>query len=593
VIDRSRDRTSVIGRMSVHQRSDADAAPPIGAVLANGLRRLMGRGQYNCRLRRVAPTVQLKKYERFVDGRTRSKVVVDGVATCKSRLCPMCVGKWERTRANEITQAVENWGSFRTLFATFTQSHRRDMPLVLLHRMQRHAYGAMWSGRRGQAAARRLGGRPESVRSHDLTWSAENGFHPHLHCLLFLQDRCDNLEDMHRVLDRRWRESLVATLRSFKHLLFRIQLRVTCRVEWRRVDGRLRRFVDCEHCRRGGDGQCPVWRERAVKMFSSKLFRAKNRDGSATTLIGEAQRVTRMLRNFTEANIQPSVARGVKLEQVRDEKGMGTYLAKLGAMGFELASASTKRAPVPGADAWGLGHLGSDKRVRHYGLWELGRLCTIHGHPLRVVARRAWRDLFTATRGTQTITFSNREELGLGPDEYPDEPEVPNPEPEQLSLGDGEFSSVLGTIAAGTWDHMARTQGHGLLVMIEHAHQLGLLERLPQVDPPIHFMAGTPSNRGPPERAPPPPTTAERDRAEREALERGQAFWSSVTAQLRARDVPHDWLFMEEVREQLWKANAATDMGSHVPRVFLPRETYAETYRRDQSEQESRREPKV
>jgi hypothetical protein len=292
-----------------------------------------------------------------------------------------------------------------------------------------------------------------------------------------------------------------------------------------------------------------------------------------------------MLRNFTETNIQPSFIRGVKLEQVRDEKGMGTYLAKLGAMGFELASASTKREPVPGSDAWGLGHLSSDKRVRHYGLWELARVCTVHGHPLRVVARRAWRTLFHATHGTQTITFSDREELGLGPDEYPDEPEVPdpNPQPEQLSL-DGEFTSVLGTIAAGTWDHMAKTQGHGLLVMIEHAHRLGLLETLPQVDPPITFWAGTPSSRGPPERGPPPPTTAERDRAEREALRRGQAFWSDVTAELRARDVPHDWIFMEEVREKLWQANAASDQRSHVPRVFLPRETYAEIYNRDQAE---------
>ena len=67
---------------------------------------------------------------------------------------------------------------------------------------------------------------------------------------------------------------------------------------------------------------------------------------------------------------------------------------------------------------------------------------------------------------------------------------------------------------------------------------------------------------------------------------RGQAFWSDVTAQLRAREVPDEWIFMEEVREKLYEANASTDRGRpHVPRVVLPRESYAEVAARDMQEQ--------
>jgi len=522
--------------------TDPQGTPPMAAILANALRRLMGRSQHTCRLRRVAPTVQLKRYERLVEGRKRSKVVIDGVATCKSRLCPLCVGQWERTRAAEITQAIENHGAWRSVFATFTNSHHRGQPLALLHRIQRHAYGNMWSGRRGQAAARRIGGRPESVRAHDLTWSLEHGWHPHLHCILFLPYGCHNLEKLHRILDQRWRESLVSTLRSLKHSLIKVMMRVPCE-------------FGCAECR--ARGECPVLRERVVKLFGTKLIRAKNSRGEDTKLLDEARRVLRLLAVFDEKSVQPSVAHGVKVEQVHDEKGIGTYLAKLGAMGFELASASTKRLGAEGADEWGLGHFGSDKRIRHYGLWEVARVCSIHGHPLRVQARRDWRELYNATFGTQTITFSDREELGLGPDEYPDEGELPRVD--EPTLPAGEFTSLVGTIAGKVWDGMARQQGHGLLVTIAEAERLGLLEELPQLDPPQTFMAATPATGPPPERGPPPPTPAERLERLAEHWIAGRAFWADVTAELRARDVPIDWIFMEEVREKLWRDNASTE----------------------------------
>jgi hypothetical protein len=58
-----------------------------------------------------------------------------------------------------------------------------------------------------------------------------------------------------------------------------------------------------------------------------------------------------------------------------------------------------------------------------------------------------------------------------------------------------------------------------------------------------------------------------------------------VTAQLRAREVPEEWIFMEEVRAKLYEANASSDRGRvHAPRVVLPRESYAEVFERDMQE---------
>lgn len=456
------------------------------ARLASGLRGVWGadgKAQALCRLKRIQPDVQLVGVT-SPDGSKR--LDKRGLATCKSPLCPLCTGKWARTRSEEITQAIDHWGARRVLFLTLTARHHQGMPLALQHRLLTRAYGHLWSGRQGQAHAEKWGGKPESIRAHDRTWSFEYGWHPHLHALVFRQSEAQTIEELTAAMIERWPEALASALRSMKRfcrntlaragewdlirecfpaLKQRRRERGWTAAQWelsRAVCSKLRNCT-CEVCARA----------RARRMFGGRLVR------KSEPLLEAIRRLSVLLRQFDESNLLPSEERGVKMETVRAEDRAPTYLAKLG---LELAFSEAKHV-----------HERIDKRgrlIRHYPHWGVAHLATRHGTPLRTAARKAWADLFSATRGTQTITFSDRRALGLGPDPYAEGEEPPEETPQDIV-------QLLGQIAGNRWDTLRREQGHGLLVTIEESFQLGLLPDLPFVDPPLGHH-GLPEPRGPP-----------------------------------------------------------------------------------------------
>lgn len=496
----------------------------------------MGRQQLTCRLRRIAPTVQLIEYA----NPESKRLSVQGVHTCKSPLCSLCAPKWQRTRSDEVTKAIEHWGPDRAFFATLTMRHHRRMRLALQHRLLTAAYGNLWSGRQGQLAAKLIGGKPESIRAHDRTWSDAHGWHPHLHALLFV--RPSGLSDVmvREALESRWSDSLGTALRRMRRLAtlvltapgerarleasFHARTRGVARPRFAAVVSRKLAKLSDEHLA-----------DRARKVFGAKLVpqRASVHDCMRELL--------RDLEHFTEKNIAPSAERGVRAERVRAADRAADYLAKLG---LELATPTTK-----------LGKVGGDG-LTHYSLWEVGQLCAKHGHPLRVPARRAWSELFRASFGTQTITFSNRDRLGLGPDPYADggEPEEKQPD---------EWVRFVGAIPLEVWDPMARSQKHGLLVSLIVAHQKGLLDDLPYVETP----GGHPNRiqHRPRElaRPPPPMDPTELATALAAAETRGGAVVRAAWDALNQPAAKHDSLWIEELRHRIRLAIGIEKESSH------------------------------
>lgn len=565
------------GKVSVPESFDPGAASPAAvpdsssppsprfghiAALAGGLSDVWpasARNQRTCRLRRISASVQILEYA--APGRA-PRFGMSGTHTCKSRLCPFCAAKWQRVKAEEIGRALSNWnaaGPDRVCFATVTMRHHKGMSLALMHRLQRDAWGHLWSGRAGQDAALELGGKPETVRAHDGSWSDAFGWHPHLHCLVFLQRLGVSDVELQTLLDERWPEALASSLRRMKRLVRRILAGKRCRDKDCRICAGLGPLQTTEQvrehdralagraCPERGKGcgvcdltldarrfphECPTLRERATRVFGSKLIHRRR------PLLDAVRDVSQLLKPFSEESIRPTLEHGVRVERAAKPEAVSEYLVKLGLdylskVGLELA----------GAGKLGRVVLHGMRPVVHYSLWEVAKLATVHGHPLRESARRAYRALFSATFGTQTVTFSSRERLGLGPDPYADGAEPPE---EQSN----ETVRALCEIEAGLWDSLRLRRKHSLLVELAVAHERGVLASVPYVRSlaPTH---GDAVPRAPPNRGPPPEERAKR-RAERmlEAERRGGAVFSGAMSKLQ-QERGDNSLFREELRYML------------------------------------------
>lgn len=494
------------------------------ARLARGLRWLMGPRQRRCRLNRVSPSVQLAEYS----GEQGERLHLVGVETCKCPLCVFCAAKWARTRTEEVGRAIEGWGAARVAFVTLTMPHHRGMRLALMSRLLRDAHGHLWSGRAGQDATLSLGGKPETIRAQDRTWSDERGFHPHLHALFFLPREGTSDDDLREVLNDRWPASLRSSLRRFKR---------TCK---RLLGGTARcREVACPFCRKLEHGECPNLRERATRVFGVRLVPRR------LPLLESVRKISQALEHFSEAWMFPEQGRRadawahyrVHVERVRDPERASEYITKLipQKLGLELAGVGK------------LGKTGSDG-IRHYGLWELAELCVRpegpeHPTALRKAARAAWKELYWSTAGTQQITFSSRDRLGLGEDPYAN-----GGEPDEQ--GEGETVRGIGAIVGQVWDELRREKEHGLLIELDIAHQRGVIAAVPYVNElaPIH---GDPRHRVPPATGP-PPEERERRRAERllEAERRGAAVFGGALRKAQAPTADRS-LFVEEMRYRL------------------------------------------
>jgi hypothetical protein len=112
-----------------------------------------------------------------------------GLQTCGSVwACPVCQPKILNTRSTEISQAASNWDKLgnSVYMVTFTAPHDRGMKLAKLMPVIANGFrkavlnGRPWIKVRDQAKVR------GTIRSIEVTHGA-NGWHPHIHALVFIE----------------------------------------------------------------------------------------------------------------------------------------------------------------------------------------------------------------------------------------------------------------------------------------------------------------------------------------------------------------------------------------------------------------------
>ncbi len=141
-----------------------------------------------------------------------STAVYSGLQTCSSVwMCPCCAAKvTERRRLDELQPALRlaRDCGLRVVMVTLTFEHHAHQPLQdLLHRLMA-AHEALQSGGQVTRMNKRfnvLG----FIRALEVTYSTVNGWHPHIHLLVFL-DQDANIENYGKLLRRKWERALVS-----------------------------------------------------------------------------------------------------------------------------------------------------------------------------------------------------------------------------------------------------------------------------------------------------------------------------------------------------------------------------------------------
>ncbi len=150
------------------------------ARLLDALRRDSSERTAACRCNRLGDIVG---YQLTASG----SVLALGFETCRSVwACPVCATKIYKLRAAYVTKACKQWrdeGCFVYL-VTSTIRHEWDTDLQLLRRKLGHAWSRIWTGKKGKARVEYLG-KVYHCRAIEVT-HGKNGFHPHLHALLFV-----------------------------------------------------------------------------------------------------------------------------------------------------------------------------------------------------------------------------------------------------------------------------------------------------------------------------------------------------------------------------------------------------------------------
>lgn len=128
-----------------------------------------------------------------------------GLTTCGSVwACPVCAAKIGAERAREeitpvVRHVIDDMGG-SVVHATFTVQHHQGQPLAVTRRAVQRAWEHVTSARRWRVIDREFD-RAGFCRAFEATWGKANGWHPHLHVLLFLArpitgEECTRLSEL-------------------------------------------------------------------------------------------------------------------------------------------------------------------------------------------------------------------------------------------------------------------------------------------------------------------------------------------------------------------------------------------------------------
>lgn len=142
--------------------------------------------------------------------------------TCKSVwVCPICASKITERRRLELAQGVKNWQG-RILLLTLTLQHKSNESLELIVTSLLNAYskkltsGSFWEDTINGY------GIVGTIRTLEVTWG-DNGFHPHLHILLFSERNQIDYKTLHKRLYEKWEHSLQSIGRYTNQKAFNLQ----------------------------------------------------------------------------------------------------------------------------------------------------------------------------------------------------------------------------------------------------------------------------------------------------------------------------------------------------------------------------------
>jgi hypothetical protein len=112
--------------------------------------------------------------------------------------CPVCSARITGKRRAELSEVIGNWqGS--VIMGAFTVGHHAGDPLDETKKIIDGACRSLFSGRAGQAVKRETG-IVGTIQANEVTWSPENGWHPHRH-VLFVADRVLTADELARFTD--------------------------------------------------------------------------------------------------------------------------------------------------------------------------------------------------------------------------------------------------------------------------------------------------------------------------------------------------------------------------------------------------------
>lgn len=142
-----------------------------------------------------------------------------GLQTCGSVwMCPVCAAKISERRRVELSQALAAWREQggRVLLATYTIRHKLADDLAVSLDAMLYARKLCRSGRWAAGFTERIG-LAGSVRALEVTHSKANGWHPHMHELLFVA-ASTTAGEVDAYLRPRWSDVLKsAGLREVNH----------------------------------------------------------------------------------------------------------------------------------------------------------------------------------------------------------------------------------------------------------------------------------------------------------------------------------------------------------------------------------------
>ena len=114
------------------------------------------------------------------------KAWFDGVQHCSSIWnCPVCANRITEFRRKELTDALKD-EKYDVIMVTYTLRHNRGDKLSVLLEALKKAYKATKSGRFYQSLQDEFG-IVGSIRTIEVTWSDDNGWHVHIHELLVFE----------------------------------------------------------------------------------------------------------------------------------------------------------------------------------------------------------------------------------------------------------------------------------------------------------------------------------------------------------------------------------------------------------------------